>query len=88
MKLLIAPLVLLNQVWVFLALFVIWVLVALRFVLRRGPGDIPRAVVSLIAGICLLDAVFIAATGQLVLAGVCVAAFVLTLALQRYISGT
>jgi 4-hydroxybenzoate polyprenyltransferase len=75
-------------VWVFLALFVIWVLVALRFVLRRGPGDIPRAVVSLIAGICLLDAVFIAATGQLVLASVCVAAFVLTLALQRYISGT
>lgn len=66
-----------------------WILVALRFIRRRGPGDIPRAVVSLIAGISLVDAVLIAAAGAslgpvlLALAG-----FGLTLFLQRWISGT
>ena len=76
------------SVWPFLALLLVWILVALRFVVRRGPGDIPRAVVSLIAGICLLDAMLIAATGDMFVASLCVAGFGLTLALQRFVSGT
>ena len=62
--------------------------IALHFLWRRRPGDVPRAVVSLIAGISLLDAVFIAAFGNAPLAGFAVAAFVLTLALQRVVAGT
>ena len=72
----------------FFCLFTIWILVALYFVKRRGPGDIPRAVVSLIAGICLLDAILIASTGQLFFATLAVGGFVLTLIFQRFISGT
>ena len=72
----------------FLGLFTLWVLVALFFVKRRGPGDIPRAVVSLIAGMCLLDAILIASTGQLYFAGVAVGGFALTLIFQKFISGT
>ena len=72
----------------FLGLFTLWVLVALYFVKRRGPGDIPRAVVSLIAGICLLDAILIASTGQPMLAVVAVGGFALTLIFQKFVSGT
>jgi len=72
----------------FWLLFTAWVLVALFFVKRRGPGDIPRAVVSLIAGISLLDAVLIAGAGEPVLAGIAILGFGLTLALQKFISGT
>ena len=77
--------------WLAFALVValaVWALVCLRFVLRRGPGDIPRAVVSLIAGISLLDAMLIATTGEATLAFVAVGAFVLTLLLQRVVPGT
>ncbi len=65
-----------------------WILVALRFIIRRAAGDIPRAVVSLIAGICLLDAMLIAGAGQFPLALLAVGGFALTLALQRYVPGT
>lgn len=68
--------------------FVAWMGVALWFVKRRQPGDIPRAVVGLIAGISLLDAVLIAGHGAPGLAVLAVAGFALTVALQRYISGT
>ena len=68
--------------------FVAWMLVALNFVRRRGPGDIPRAVVSLIAGISLLDALLVAAAGAPALALLGVAGFAVTLFLQRYVSGT
>lgn len=68
--------------------FVAWILVALRFVVRRKPGDIPCAVVSLIAGISLFDAMLVAGTGAPSLAVFAVAGFGLTLALQRYVSGT
>ena len=37
----------------------------LRLVRRRGPGDMPRAVGGLIAGIALVDAVFLAASAGL-----------------------
>jgi 4-hydroxybenzoate polyprenyltransferase len=68
--------------------FISWVAVALWFLRRRQPGDVPRAVISLIAGIALLDAVLIAATGALEIAWLAVLAFLLTLALQRAVPGT
>jgi 4-hydroxybenzoate polyprenyltransferase len=70
------------------ALFAIWVGMALWFLKRRRPGDVPRAVVSLIAGIALLDAVLIAAAGAPGIAWLAVAGFVLTLGLQRLVPGT
>jgi len=74
--------------WPFLILFVAWALYALRF-LRAGPSRaVPQAVVRLIAGIALLDALFIAATGSwswaLVAVGLCAA----TRLFQRVIPGT
>jgi hypothetical protein len=84
-------------VWLFTAqwtviafwlLFTGWVLVALWFLRRRRKGDIPRAVISLIAGISLLDALLIAGAGSVALAGFALAGFGLTLAFQRSISGT
>jgi 4-hydroxybenzoate polyprenyltransferase len=68
--------------------FILWVAVALWFLRRRQPGDVPRAVISLIAGIALLDAVLIAGTGALAIAGLAVAGFLLTLLLQRFVPGT
>lgn len=72
----------------FWLLFTAWALVALWFLRRRSKGDIPRAVVSLIAGISLLDALLIAASGSLALAVLALAGFGLTLGFQRYITGT
>lgn len=72
----------------FLLLFAVWVAYALKLVLRRGKGDIPKAVVSLIAGISLLDAMLIASTGQTSVALVALAGFATTLFFQRYVSGT
>lgn len=72
----------------FWLLFTGWMLVALWFLRRRRKGDIPRAVVSLIAGISLLDALLIAGAGSLALAGVALAGFGVTLFFQRYIAGT
>jgi 4-hydroxybenzoate polyprenyltransferase len=72
----------------FWLLFSGWMLVALWFLRRRRKGDIPRAVVSLIAGISLLDALLIAGTGSLALAFLALAGFALTLFFQRYIAGT
>jgi hypothetical protein len=68
--------------------FILWVGVALWFLRRRRSGDVPRAVVSLIAGISLLDAVLIAGAGNLPVAWLAVAGFALTLALQRFVPGT
>jgi 4-hydroxybenzoate polyprenyltransferase len=45
-------------------------------------------VVSLIAGISLLDALLLASYGAPGLAAVAVGAFVLTLVLQRWVAGT
>jgi 4-hydroxybenzoate polyprenyltransferase len=75
-------------VWPFVLLFAGWILYALRLLRRRARGDVPRAVVSLIAGISLLDAMILCAAGATGLAVVAVAAFGLTLALQRFVSGT
>ncbi|MDK3074483.1 UbiA family prenyltransferase [Sedimentitalea sp. JM2-8] len=64
------------------------VLAALRLLFRRRRGDVPRAVVTMIAGISLYDAVLIAAAGQAGLALLAVVGFALTLVLQRVVSGT
>ena len=72
----------------FWLLFSGWMLVALWFLRRRAKGDVPRAVVSLIAGISLLDALLIAAAGAPALAFAALAGFGVTLFLQRYVSGT
>jgi 4-hydroxybenzoate polyprenyltransferase len=61
---------------------------ALRLLRRRARGDVPRAVVTLIAGMSVLDGVVLAGAGQLLAAALAVAAFALTLALQRWVSGT
>jgi 4-hydroxybenzoate polyprenyltransferase len=45
-------------------------------------------VVSLIGGISLLDAIILCAAGATGLAVAAIAAFALTLALQRFVSGT
>jgi UbiA prenyltransferase family len=70
------------------AAFAIWVAIALWFLRRRQPGDVPRAVVSLIAGISLLDAVLIAGAGDLSIAWLAVLGFLLTLVMQRAVPGT
>jgi 4-hydroxybenzoate polyprenyltransferase len=70
------------------AAFATWIGVALWFLWRRRPGDVPRAVTSLIAGICLFDALLIAGAGAPQVAWLAVLGFVLTLALQRAVPGT
>ncbi len=73
---------------------VIWVglvvvaLIALRLLFRRNKGDVPKAVVTMIAGISLYDAVLIAGMGQGGLALLAVVGFAVTMALQRVVSGT
>ena len=64
------------------------VVYALSHMVRPGRANIPRVVSVLLAGICLLDALFIGAAGRPMLAGVAALGFVLTLLLQRSIPGT
>jgi len=71
-----------------LVVFAGWMLFALKLLRRRSKGDVPRAVVSLIAGIALLDAIILAGSGHDVLALGAFVAFGLTLAFQRWIPGT
>jgi UbiA prenyltransferase family protein len=61
---------------------------ALRILWSDEPRRIPRTVVTLIAGISLLDAVLVAGAGASGLGLAAGLGFVLTLALQRYVSGT
>ncbi|HEX6141089.1 MAG TPA: UbiA family prenyltransferase [Geminicoccaceae bacterium] len=68
--------------------FVAWLGFALVLLIQRRPGDVPRAVVSLIAGISLLDGLLIAAAGAPGLAWFGPLGFLLTLVLQRWIAGT
>jgi 4-hydroxybenzoate polyprenyltransferase len=65
-----------------------WSLRAIRIALRGGPGSIPRSVISLIAGLSLTDAAFVAARAGAPGVLACFACFGLTLALQRRIRGT
>lgn len=75
-------------VWLPLLLYAGVLAYALHRLWRRARGDVPRAVVTLIAGMSLLDGVVLAGGGQLLAAALAVAAFGLTLALQRWVAGT
>ena len=61
---------------------------ALSLLFRRKSGDVPKAVVSLIAAMCLYDGVMIAGSGAVWLALIAVAGFAATLALQKLAPGT
>ena len=76
------------MVLAYLAPLAAWMALALWLIRRRAPGDIPRAVVGLIAGISLYDAMLIAGSGDFGLAGLAMLGFFLTLGLQRYVAGT
>jgi 4-hydroxybenzoate polyprenyltransferase len=65
-----------------------WGARSLRLLLRRKTGDVPGAVVGLIAAISLYDAALIAAAGAPWLALLAAAGFLATLALQRVAPGT
>jgi 4-hydroxybenzoate polyprenyltransferase len=69
-------------------LFLLWVLYSLAFLRRRRPGDVPRAVGGLLAGICLWDALVLAAVGRPSIAALALALFGLTLLGQRYVAPT
>lgn len=75
-------------VWVPLALYAGVLAFALYLLRRRARGDVPRAVVTLIAGMSVLDGVVLAGGGQILPAALAIVAFVLTLALQRWVPGT
>ncbi len=75
-------------VWAWLALYEAVVIFALGLLRRRARGDVPRAVVMLIAGMSVLDGIVLAGAGQILPAALAVGAFVLTLALQRWVAGT
>ena len=80
-----------SEAWstmAYVVIFVVAIGAALWLVRRRQPGDIPRAVVTLIAGMSLLDAILISGAGAPGLALVAVLGFALTLGLQRVVSGT
>ena len=75
-------------VWLPLAALVATAGLAARWLRRGGPGDVRRAVGLLIAGICLVDAVLVARTGELEWVVALLIAFGATLVLQRAVSGT
>jgi 4-hydroxybenzoate polyprenyltransferase len=68
--------------------FLAWVGYAISLLVRPGRVNIPRAVVSFIAGISLLDGLLIAGAGAPGAAVWGVGGFGLTLVLQRYVRGT
>jgi 4-hydroxybenzoate polyprenyltransferase len=74
--------------WVPFALYAAVLVYAMRLLRRRAVGDVPLAVVTLIAGMSLLDAVLLAGAGHWIPAGFAMLAFLLTLLLQRWVSGT
>ncbi|MBS0365168.1 MAG: UbiA family prenyltransferase [Proteobacteria bacterium] len=74
--------------WLTVVLLLGWGGWSLHYLFTRRPGDIGRSVAGMIAGISLVDACFIAGAGHDALAAVAIAAFILTLALQRYVPAT
>jgi 4-hydroxybenzoate polyprenyltransferase len=68
--------------------FAVWTLRALRLVRARTPTSIRGGIVSLIAGISLVDGLLIAHAGQVELVPLAVGAFLATLGFQRFVSGT
>ncbi len=74
--------------WLPLLLYVGVLGFALNLLRRRAKGDVPRAVVTLIAGMSVLDGVVLAGAGHSLAAVLAVAAFGLTLLMQKWVSGT
>ncbi len=74
--------------WLSLAALAGLIGVAFRLLRRRRQGDIGRAVGSMIAGIALLDAMFLAVAGRPGAAALALGCFFATLALQRWVRGT
>jgi hypothetical protein len=74
--------------WLLLLLFAAWTAYAASFVYRSVGRSIGRAVGYLIAGISLLDALALAVAGSSIGIAIALAAWGLTLFLQRYIKGT
>lgn len=73
--------------WLLLG-FAVWIVYSLRLVRSQQPASIRRGVISLIAGIALVDALLVATfvgSGPIFVG---LAAFITTLALQRLVSGT
>ena len=68
--------------------FALWLAWCAWLLVRRRTGDVPRAVVGLIAGISLYDAALIAAHAGAAPAGLAILCFGITLLLQRYVAGT
>ncbi len=64
-----------------------WIGMTLWLVRGRRPGCIPRAITGLIAGISLVDAMFLAAAGRPGAVPLALACFGATLLLQRWVSG-
>ncbi len=75
-------------VWVPTMLLSACLVLAVYFVLRKAPGDIPKAVTLMIAGIALVDAIFITVMANFTVMVVAIVCFALTLLLQRFIAGT
>lgn len=75
-------------VWAPLTLYACVLVYSLNLLRRRGRGDVPRAVVTLIAGMSVLDSMMLAGNGHFLAAVMAIAAFMLTLAMQRWVSGT
>ncbi|MGB0084925.1 MAG: hypothetical protein WBP94_06080, partial [Rhodomicrobiaceae bacterium] len=61
---------------------------ALHFLRRRAKGDVPTAVMRLIAGISLVDAVYLAGAADQAAATAALFCFLATHAMQRWIRGT
>ena len=74
--------------WAPLLLYAALLVFALGRLRRRARGDVPQAVVTLIGGMSVLDSVLLAGAGQVLPALLAVGAFALTLAMQRWVSGT
>jgi heme O synthase-like polyprenyltransferase len=66
----------------------VWAVLLVSKLMRRGKPAIPEVVVGLIAGISLVDALFAATHGAMAIVVLAVAAFGLTLGLQRWVAGT
>ena len=68
--------------------FLAWVAYGVSHLGWRAQLDVPRTVVSLIAGVSLLDALLIVGHGATGPAWAAVAGFLATLVLQRWVPGT
>ncbi len=71
-----------------LTLLAVWVGLSVKRLLRKNQGDVAKAVIALIAGISLLDATLLAGQGDIGLMCLAIVGFLLTLLLQRWVSGT